>query len=125
MNIRSAPIQFVLQIKRRLEKTMPGAVLDEASVKLISLPHTQFDATVFMFRDKDAKVRLVAELARPDLPHIYAGKTIHDPKSRRELAGALVWVCAHLGYKILNDARFSRGNIIQLSNINGFAHARA
>jgi hypothetical protein len=117
MNIRPAPLQFILAIKRRLETTTPGAVLDEKSVKLVAIPQTHFDATVFMF-SKGGKTKLVAELARPDLPHIYAGKTV-DPNEAGS-AAALVWVITQIGYRILRDPVFSRGNIIQ---INGFSRA--
>jgi hypothetical protein len=117
MNIRPAPLQFILAIKRRLEKTAPTAVLDEKSVKLVAIPRTHFDATVFMF-SKEGKTRLVAELARPDLPHIYAGKTLGPNKAGS--AAALVWVITQIGYRILRDPRFSREKIVQ---INGFVHA--
>jgi|GEM_PF-5065653 len=120
VHFRPAPLLFVLEIQRRLEKTNPGARLDEKSVKLVAIPQTQFDATIFMF-EHGGKTRLVAELARPDLPHIYAGKTV-DPKSRRSMGTAMIWVITHLGFRILHDARFARGNIIHL---NGFAGAHA
>lgn len=113
---RPAPLQFVLEVKRRLEKTTPGARLDEQSVRLVAIPKTHFDATIFIF-ELNGKFRLVAELARPDLPHVYAGKIV-DPKSRASIARALLWTVSQLGYRILKDARFSRGSIIRL---NGFA----
>lgn len=119
-HFRPAPLQFVLAVKRRLEKTAPGARLDEKSVKLVAIPQTQFDATIFMF-ENGGKVRMVAELARPDLPHIYAGKSV-DPKSGKSVAAAIIWTLTHLGFRILHDPRFTRGNIIR---INGFAGAHA
>jgi hypothetical protein len=117
INARPAPLPFVLAVKRRLETTTPGARLDEESVRLIAIPKTQFDAVVFLF-EHNKQFRLIAELARPDLPHVYAGKTV-DPKSRASMGTALLWVITQLGYRILTDRRFSRGNIVQ---INGFAH---
>jgi hypothetical protein len=66
MHFRPAPLQFVLAIKRRLEQTNPGARLDEKSVRLVGVPMTQFDATIFLF-EQNGKTKLVAELARPDL----------------------------------------------------------
>lgn len=112
----------MLGIKRRLEKSNPGAVLDEASVKIVAIPQTQFDATVFVFRDKNGKEKFVAEACadRPDLPHIYCGKAVNQ--KAKGSAAVLVWAVAQIGFRILHDPRFNRGNIIQ---INGFAGARA
>jgi hypothetical protein len=119
MHFRPAPLQFVLAIKRRLEQTNPGARLDEKSVRLVGVPMTQFDATIFLF-EQNGKTKLVAELARPDLPHIYVGKTLPPDASKRATAAALVWCITHIGYRILHDSRFSRGNIIR---VNGFSPA--
>lgn len=127
INSRPAPLPFVLAVKRRLEATTPGARLDEESVRLVAIPKTHFDAVVFLFEHETGspprtKFCLVAELARPDLPHVYAGKTV-DPKSRASMGTALLWVITQLGYRILTDRRFSRGNIMPVRlGLNGFAH---
>lgn len=115
MNFRPAPLQMILAVKRRLEATTPGAVLDEATVKLVAIPQTQFDATVFTFF-YNGEHRLVAEFCRAGLPHVYVGKTV-DPTAKGS-AAALVWVIGNLGWRILNDPRFSaRGNIIQINGV--------
>lgn len=130
MNIRPAPFSVMLGVKRRLEKSNPGAVLDEQSVKLVAIPQTQFDATIFIFSAADSpgrtggaastlarKHRLIAELCRPGLPHIFAGRIV-DPEGKGG-ALALVWVVAQLGWRILNDPRFSsRGNVIELGDVS-------
>lgn len=114
MNFRPAPLSFVLAVRRRLEKSNPGARLDEKSVRLVALPQTHFDATIFLF-EHGGKVRLIAEVARPGMPHIFTGKTV-NLESPRVLAAAMVWVITQLGWRVLNDSRF-QSNIVQL---NGF-----
>lgn len=116
MNFRPAPLPVVLAVKRRLETSNPGARLDEESVRLVAIPQTHFDATIFLF-EHAGKVRLVAELARDGLPHVYAGKVINVKSSRTATAAAIIWAIAQLGWRILNDPRFGK-NIVRL---NGFA----
>lgn len=118
MNIRPAPLQIILAVKRRLATAHPAAVLDEKSVKLVPIPQTHFDATIFIFQE-NGKHRLIAEFCRPELPHIYAGKTV-DPTAKGFVI-AVVWVMTQIGFRILHDPRFSRGTFVR--PLNGFAHA--
>jgi hypothetical protein len=114
MNLRPAPLQIVLALKARLVKTTPAGRLIEDSVKLCSIPGTLYDATLFQF-DIAGKLRFVAEFCRPDLPHIFVGKTLYPNKSRYN-AGVMLAALLGLSETIRSDRRF-RPRILQ---INGF-----
>ncbi|MCA1659823.1 MAG: hypothetical protein LC642_04680 [Verrucomicrobiaceae bacterium] len=115
-NARPAPLELALEVKRRLEKANPGALLTTEAVKLVAIPGVPFDATVFCFV-QDRKCVLVAELAHPGLPHIYNSAEV-IPGQAKQSAGALVKALLGLAHTIKTDPRFRR-NIITLP---GSAH---
>lgn len=119
LNPRPAPLEFALAVKRRLQKSHPGAELSTDSVKLVALPGAPYDATVFTFALRDAKAPsghklvMVAELCKPDLPHIYQAATV-DPKDKKQNAIALLKLIGGLANTVRTDRRFQR-NIITLN----------
>lgn len=117
MNVRRAPTQLALKVKRRVEKANPGARMDEAAVNLVSIPGTLWDATIFLFEQKGQLV-LVGEIGadRPDIPHVYASGTL-DPKDKKSNVRVMAKVLLTLSQRIQHDPRFGRasGRIIQLN----------
>jgi hypothetical protein len=109
LNVRPAPLQVVLAVKRRLEKSNPGARLDERAVKLVAIPGVPYDATVFCF-EQASKVVLVAEFCRPDLPHIYNAAAV-EPGAGRMNALAMLKLLVGLSATIASDRRFQRSII--------------
>jgi hypothetical protein len=128
MNARTAPLQMALEVKRRLAKANPGARLTTEAVKLVSIPGVPFDATVFCF-EQAGKCVLVAELARPGLPHIYNSAAV-QPGQPKQSAGALLKALLGLAHTIKTDPRFQR-NIVTLDESrrlilpNGFSRRRS
>ena len=109
-NFRKAPDSIVEQVRRRLEKSTPDAELEHGSVKLCPIPGTAFDATVFRYtlqRDaKRARRVLVAELARPDVPHVYAAYSVTSNAILN--AARIVAAILSLAKTIREDPRFER-----------------
>jgi hypothetical protein len=114
LNFRKAPLQFALEIERRLKRSNPDARLDQESVKLVTIPGTHYDAALFVFEEK-GNLRLVAELARPDMPHIYCGYSI-KPDEAQKTAAKMVAALLGLSERIRSDARFGR----RVISLNGF-----
>lgn len=108
-NFRPAPESVERAVERRLEKFNPGATLVKKSVKLCPIPGTQFDATVFRYVSK-GRLALCAELAKPDLPHIYASFALKD--NARANAAVILSAVLSLSKRIRTDARFNRNVII-------------
>jgi hypothetical protein len=106
-NFRKAPDSIVEQVRRRLEKSTPGAELE--SVKLCSIPGTAFDATIFKYRNKGRRA-VVAELARPDLPHIFRAFALTDNAIAN--AARIVGAVFSLAKRIREDRRFERNIIV-------------
>jgi hypothetical protein len=115
INARPAPLQLALEVKRRLEKANPGARLTTDAVQLVAIPGVPFDATVFCFEQK-RKCVLVAELARPGLPHIYNSAEI-IPGKAKESAGVLLSALLGLAHTIKTDPRFQRNIIIPSAGV--------
>jgi hypothetical protein len=110
-NFRPAPESVKLSVKRRLEKTNPGAVLGLDSVQLCPIPHVPFDATVFIYEQNGRKI-LVGELCKPDLPHIYAAFAMKE--NAKANAAIIMSVLLSLSRTLQKDPRFAR-NVITLS----------
>lgn len=116
MNVRTAPTLVALDVKRRLAVANPKARMEEAAVKLVSIPGTLWDATVYLF-EQDGKLVLVGELGhnRPDIPHVYASGTV-DPNDKKSSVSVLAKVIFALGVRVTADPRFNRGGkIIRLN----------
>jgi hypothetical protein len=109
-NFRKAPESIVEAVERRLERAMPGTQLEKRSVKLCAVPGTHFDATIFRYR-KNGRRFLVAELARPDLPHVYASYPVSDNAIQN--AARIIAALFSLAKRIRIDPKF-QSNIIVL-----------
>lgn len=124
MNIRPAPESIVARVKARLERAHPGAALARDAVKLVSIPSTPFEATVFCF-EWQGKLVLVVELDRPDFPHVYQAATV-KPGDAKGNARAMVKGLLGLAQTVRSDARFRRqvvslnGNVSRLLLPKGF-----
>jgi hypothetical protein len=120
MNLfRKATARTISEVERRLEKAHPCARLEKDSVKLTPIFGTPFDATVFVFREKDPafigayRRILVGELARRDVPHVYQAYQLTENKIKN--ASLFVGLIFSLSKRIRKDRRFDRGsNIINL-----------
>jgi hypothetical protein len=93
MNLfRKATARTISEVERRLEKAHPCARLEKDSVKLTPIFGTPFDATVFVFREKDPALIgvnrriLVGELARRDVPHVYQAYQLTENKIKKRVA---------------------------------------
>lgn len=126
MTARMAPRQVRRAVKRRLEKSHPGAVLAENTVKLVPIIGTHFEATMFCFQTngKTPAEVFVMELDRPGLPHVYSAHKIDrsDPKA---MVVAIVSAMASLQKTITTDPRFQQGGNrivpVRFARVNGKA----
>jgi hypothetical protein len=103
---------MALEVKRRLEKSNPGANLSVDAVKLVAIPGVPFDATVFCF-EQASNIVMVVELARPGLPHIYNSAAVR-PGRPKDSAAVMLKGLVGLAHTIRTDPRFKR-NIITLN----------